>query len=82
MRAQKLRRQLQDEEDADVYLCDMRDYMNLTTAVEITDFLIALLGAWSDSIYATHGFHPGDESYWQRALNLLTSEVQLSELKA
>lgn len=78
----RLRRLLQDDEDADVYLCDMRDYMNLTTSVEITDFLIATLGAWSDAIEEKHGLQPGKEGYWPRALKLLTSDIHITELKA
>jgi len=33
----RLRKTLQDQ-GCEVFLCDMRDYMNLTTPVEITDF--------------------------------------------
>jgi hypothetical protein len=58
----RLRRQLQDDEDADVYLLDMRDYMNLTTPVEVTDFLIALLGAWSEAIAASRPCSPATPS--------------------
>lgn len=60
----------------------MRDYMNLTTAVEIGDFLIAMLGAWSEAIEQEHGLRCGKDGYWQRALNLLAGDIRLTELKA
>jgi len=76
----RLKRRLEHDEGCAVFLCDMRDYMNLTTEVEITDFLISVLGAWDDEIYERHGFRPTDESYWTRAIQFLSSELKIESL--
>jgi energy-coupling factor transporter ATP-binding protein EcfA2 len=49
----RLRKLLQDE-GCVVCLCDMRDYMNLTMPVEITDFFISVMGALNDAVQDTH----------------------------
>ena len=43
-------RQLLLKEGCDVILLDMRDYMNMTKPVEITDFLISIMAALTDTL--------------------------------
>lgn len=45
----RLRRLLEGLE-CDVFLIDMRDYMNMTKPVEITDFLVSIMAALTDTL--------------------------------
>ncbi|NNM82696.1 MAG: ATP-binding protein [Burkholderiales bacterium] len=65
-----------------VFLCDMQDYMNLTTAVEITDFFITVMGALGEATRIEFGEDIAREGYWERLVNFLNSEVELKEIKA
>ena len=55
-----------------VFLCDMSRFMNLTTAVEITDFFISVMGALSEEIERKYGQDPSMEG-------VLGTVLQLSE---
>lgn len=51
-----------------VVLCDIEDYLNLSTRVEVSDFLLAMVSAFSDAL-VKEGLlkaHPMKESYWAR----------------
>jgi hypothetical protein len=68
-----------------VVLCDFEDYLNMSTPVDITDFLIALAGAFGDGLLKQKLLDndPSEESYWARAVAFLTrTEVGVSELSA
>ncbi len=51
-----------------VVLLDMEDYLNMSTRVEVSDFLMAVAGGFSDAIAAPEmlGFDPKREGYWTR----------------
>ena len=76
----RLRKLLQDD-GCEVFLCDMRDYMSLTQPVEITDFLISIMGALNEEVYQAYQKDFSREGYWERLINFLTSEVIVKDLK-
>lgn len=51
-----------------VVLLDMEDYLNMSTKVEVSDFLMAVAGGYSDALAAPDllGFDPKREGYWTR----------------
>jgi hypothetical protein len=61
----------------------MEDYLNLSTPVDITDFLMAVAGAFEE-ILVQEGLldtSPGYETYWTRFKNFLTrTKVDLTEI--
>jgi hypothetical protein len=66
-----------------VVLCDVEDYINLSTPIDISDFLLALAGALGDGLRDEHllGDDPKHESYWERFRNYLTkTKVEFPEL--
>lgn len=73
---------LLEESGCCVFLCDMREYMNLTTPVEISDFLFSVVGALSEATHERYSVNPGDEGYLERLARWLQSEVQIAEVKA
>lgn len=67
-----------------VVRCDMQDYLNLSTPVDVSDFLLAIAGAFGDKL----GEDPrmaGElllkEGYWTRFTTWMTkTQVELSEV--
>lgn len=60
----------------------MEDYLNLTTPVDISDFLISATGAFSDALAADEllGKEMVKEGYWTRLGNFLTkTNVELTD---
>ncbi len=76
----RLRKLLQNE-GCVVFLCDMSKFINMTTPIEITDFLISIMGAMSEEFERQFGASPAEESYWERLLNFLKTEVSIKEIK-
>ncbi|MBI3450821.1 MAG: hypothetical protein HY049_18140 [Acidobacteria bacterium] len=67
-----------------VLLCDIEDYLNLSTNVDVSDFLVALAGAFGDAVAAQSLLkkHPAQESYWTRLVNFFTrTNISLKELE-
>ncbi len=64
-----------------VFLCDMSLFMNLTTAVEITDFFISIMGALSEAVGGKYGEDPSHEGFWERFKNFLQTEVLIESIK-
>jgi len=62
-----------------VFLSDMRDYLNLTTPVEISDFFMAIMGGLSDEIEELYGANPGKRSFWERMVDFVNREVRIEE---
>jgi hypothetical protein len=79
----RLRARLHSSGNYKVVLCDMQHYINLTTRVDVSDFLIALAGAFSDALRDPDllGSDPSQESYWKRFVNFLTkTKIDVNEL--
>ncbi|NOQ34774.1 MAG: hypothetical protein GQ569_02645 [Methylococcaceae bacterium] len=75
----RLRKMLQDD-DCVVFLLDMRNYMNLTTTVELSDFLVSIMMALSEAVEEMFKTAPHNRGYLERLTDVLTKEIQLSEL--
>lgn len=67
-----------------VVLCDMQEYLNLTTPVDISDFLLAVAGAFGDELRKDPSLLGRDvirEGYWTRFWNFLTrTKVEVNSL--
>jgi energy-coupling factor transporter ATP-binding protein EcfA2 len=70
-------RKLLEDEGCVVFLSDMRDYMNMTTQVDISDFFISIMGALNDAYYEKFNENPAQENYWERLVNFLNSDVKI-----
>lgn len=79
----RLRKRLQDSGYL-VVLCDVEDYINLSTPIDISDFLLALAGALGDGLSDEQllGADPTRETYWERFRNYLRrTKVEFPELR-
>ncbi|MCA9707414.1 MAG: hypothetical protein KDK70_16300 [Myxococcales bacterium] len=68
-----------------VVLCDMKHYLNLSTPVDISDFLISAAGALSDALAedALLGKDLAKRDYWERAVDFLRrTEINVGNLQA
>ena len=66
-----------------VVLCDIEDYLNLSTRVDVSDFLMALAGAFGEALVKQELLEgdPVQESYWSRFVNFLVrTRVEFSEI--
>lgn len=79
----RLRRDLAKDPRFKVVLCDMKQYINLSTPIDVSDFLISVAGALGDALADDGdllGENVGARSYWQRGIDFLTrTQVQLGE---
>lgn len=68
--------------DCEVFYADMAEYVNLTRPLDIGDFLISVMGAFSEKISERFPQRriktPG---FFERILNFLNTEVQITEVK-
>lgn len=71
----------QDDFDCEVFYADMAEYLNLTEHIEITDFLISILGALSEKIADRFADNPGKPSFFERVRSFLNTNVQFTEIK-
>ncbi len=71
----------QDDFDCEVFYADMSEYLNLTQHIEITDFLISILGALSEKIADRFADNPGKPSFFERVQSFLNANVQFTEIK-
>jgi hypothetical protein len=62
------------ELDCEVFYADMAEYLTLTQRVEVSDFLISMLGALSEKIAERCGHDPGRPGFFERIWSLLQSE--------
>lgn len=71
----RLRSKLQQQPSTKVVLCDMGAYINQSTPVDVSDFLISVAGAFSDELRRDPdllGTDMAHESYWTRLYNFVT----------
>src|SRR5690606_1608219 len=77
-------RRLLEQRGFKVVLCDMKDYLNLSTPVDISDFLISAAGAVSDALAEDSsllGKDLAERGYWRRAVEFLTrTEVEINAI--
>ncbi len=67
--------------DCEVFYADMAEYLTLTQRIEVTDFLISVLGAFSEKIGERFQDDPGKPSFFERVRSFLASNVQFNEIK-
>ena len=67
------------DSDCIVFHCDMSSYMNLTTAVEVTDFLISVMAALNDAVIDLYDKDFTHRSYQERLSTLLKKEVKIED---
>lgn len=72
----RLRQQLR-KQGCTVFLVDMNAYLNLTLAPDITDFLLALMGALSDAYFEEFKRDKSKEDYWERFVHFANSKIKL-----
>ena len=77
----RLKKLLEEEGDAQVFLVNMLDYVLMTKPLELSDFILSLMAALAGKAEETvEALAPLSQSYWERLSNFLTSEVQLEKL--
>jgi hypothetical protein len=65
----------------EVLLCDMKDYLNLSTPVDISDFLLALAGALGEKLGQVLESSQLSEGVWTRLVAFLSrTRVELADL--
>jgi hypothetical protein len=68
--------------DCEVFYADMAEYLTLTQRIEITDFLISVLGAFSEKVAERFGDDPGKRGFFERVREfLINTNVQFTEVK-
>lgn len=75
----RLAKRLQ-EYRCEVFYVDLSEYLNLTQRVEITDFLMSVLGGLSDKVRDRFGKDVGMVSFFERAWGFLKSEVKFEPI--
>lgn len=65
----------------EVFYADMSEYLSLTQRIEISDFLITVLGAFSEKVESRLDQKVGNAGFFDRIWNFLQSDVQFSEIK-
>jgi hypothetical protein len=75
----RLAKQLK-EFGCEVFYVDMSEYLLLTQRVEITDFLISVLGALSEKVSVRFGRPVGHADFFSRVWSFLQSEVKFEEV--
>jgi len=69
--------QLLEKMDCEVFYVNMAEYLNLTKAVEISVFLISVLGAFSEKIEDRFDKTPGKIGFFERVSNFLNKNVKI-----
>ena len=76
----RLKKLLEDEHNI-VLLCDMEEHLNLSTPVDVSDFLLALAGAFSDSVVEQDLLDSPLQRSWNDRLTGLFDRIDISDLK-
>jgi len=68
-----------------VVLVDMLDYLNMSTSIEISDFLITVAGAFSEALASDPdllGSDPSYVGYWERVIDFLRdTDVEITGME-
>jgi len=71
---------LLDGQGCEVFYVDLSEYLNLNMRLEISDFLVSVLGALSEKVAERFGCTPGNVGFFERFKNFLGQEVKTLEL--
>lgn len=77
----RLRRLLQEQSGARVFLVNMADVLLLTKPPEISDFVLSLMTALARAVEAEGDLKALSRGYWERLQRFLTSEVAVEGLE-
>jgi hypothetical protein len=77
----RLRRLLEDRGYFVLY-ADALNYVNAAEPIEITDLLMVMAGAFSDTLEETLGSDIARETFWDRIWTFLNTEINLKEATA
>jgi DNA polymerase III delta prime subunit len=61
----------------EVFYVNMEEYLNLTMSIEITDFLISVVGGLSEKIKERYGDTPSNIDFFSRVAHFLKTNVKL-----
>ncbi len=75
----RLARELRDL-GCEVFYVDLAEYLLLTQRIEITDFLISMLGALSEKVSARFEHQVGKADFFARVWSFLQAEVKFGEV--
>ena len=73
-----------EESDYLVFLCDVEDYLNLSTPIDVSDFLMVVAGAFGETVdeFLKNEGHRVDGNFWERIHGFLKQttleDVELS----
>jgi hypothetical protein len=70
-------RSMLEAEGCVVFLSDMREYMHMTSPLEITDFFLSIMGALAEQVAIYFQEDALKERFWDRIGNFLKTEVQI-----
>jgi energy-coupling factor transporter ATP-binding protein EcfA2 len=73
-------KQILQQRGCEVFLLDMKEYMNLNTPVEVSDFLISIMTALSEKIEQRFEKAPAKRGYLERLDDFLKQEVNLDNM--
>ncbi len=64
----RLKARLEESDDYLVFLCDVEEYLNLSTPIDVSDFLMVAAGAFSEAVNKRleEDGHQLHEGYWER----------------
>ena len=66
-----------------VVLCDMEQYLNLSTPIDVTDFLLAVCGGLNEELRRRELLEDSLEQSWgERLTRLFAGKIEISEVKA
>lgn len=66
-----------------VLLCDMEQYLNLSTPLDVSDFLLAVCGALNEELGRLGFLEDGLKQSWgDRLIRLFAGKIEISEVKA
>lgn len=77
----RLKRLLEKQSGARVFLVNMLDFLLVTKPPEISDFVLSLMTALGQAVEQDTGQKALTHSYWERLQRFLTSEVQLERFE-
>jgi len=77
----RLRRLLEENSGAKVFLVDMLDFLLMTKPLEPSDFVLSLMAALGEAVEKETGLHALTHGYWERLHRFLTTEVKLENLE-
>jgi len=63
-----------------VFSVNMLDYMITSKPLELSDFMLSLMAAFSKAVEGQTNLDPAREGYWERIKNLLKTRVEIEEI--